>query len=553
MLSRARAALLPLALVIAAVASFATSDAQARVSTLTFHAAAETNPSANIAASPAYPAICESAPSGQACEDSALAALNNARSVMGQAAYALPSNFETLPAAYQLEALANSDRAQYGLSPINGLNPTLTAAAQAAIAADSDPTGPTVVDGQHYTAWSANWAAGWASPLYTYYEWMYDDGMGSSNADCTSTNGSGCWGHRIGTLRDFGSAFLAMGVGGGTSPRYGRPAFTELFEAFPGAVGLTQTDTSPIGNVEALTQTSSGISVSGWALDPDTQASIRVDVYADGVGLGSITANGPRSDVATVMRDGSAHGFSASFPLGQGVHTVCVYAIDANGSNNSLLSCRAIALDFSPVGYVDSVSVSASGVSLSGWAFDRDVTGSPVRIDVYDGGTGLGSTTANLSRPDVASLFGIDAAHGFSTTFPLTGGGAHNICAYAINLGAGNNVLLQCRTVIVYVNPVGSLDSVSQSPYGVSVTGWALDPNSTGAIRVDVYADGVGLGSTTAGGNRPDVDAAFHDGPQHGFSASFPLSRGGHIVCAYGINVGPGSNVLLGCRAVVIS
>ena len=43
-----------------------------------------------------------------------------------------------------------------------------------------------VVDGQHYTAWTANWAAGWSSALYTYYEWMYDDGYGSSNADCTS-------------------------------------------------------------------------------------------------------------------------------------------------------------------------------------------------------------------------------------------------------------------------------------------------------------------------------------------------------------------------------
>jgi hypothetical protein len=201
----------------------------------TFLAAAG-SPSSNIAPSPAYPSVCQSAPSGQACQDSAIAALNHARAVMGQPAYALPAGFESLSAAMQFLVLANSDRAIYGLSQIAGLNDVLSSAAQAGIAADNDPTGPAVVNGSHFTSWTSNWAAGWSSSLYTYYEWMYDDGIGSSNIDCSSTNGSGCWGHRLGTLHDFGNSFVAMGVGSGLSPHYGSMAFTELFEGFaPGS------------------------------------------------------------------------------------------------------------------------------------------------------------------------------------------------------------------------------------------------------------------------------------------------------------------------------
>jgi hypothetical protein len=44
------------------------------------------------------------------------------------------------------------------------------------------------------------------------YFWMYDDGPGSPNADCTPSNQSGCWGHRDNILGFGRATALAMGV-----------------------------------------------------------------------------------------------------------------------------------------------------------------------------------------------------------------------------------------------------------------------------------------------------------------------------------------------------
>ncbi len=69
----------------------------------------------------------------------------------------------------------------------------------------------------------------------------------------------------------------------------------------------------------------------GWAIDPDTTASIPVHVYVGAVGT-AITADGSRPDVATFYPGyGSAHGYVATVPDPGGRVTVCVYAIDERG------------------------------------------------------------------------------------------------------------------------------------------------------------------------------------------------------------------------------
>ena len=242
-----------------------------------------TLPSGNIAPSPGYPSYCQSAPSGASCQTDAINALNHARAAMGLPAYSLPANFQSLDALIQFLVLSNQDRASYGLTQITGLNATLNAAAAAGVAGDTDPVGPAVVDGNHFTAWTSNWAAGWASPLYTYYEWMYDDGYGSSNVDCTSPSAAGCWGHRRSTLNNFGSAQVLMGAAAGTSPHYGQPAFAELYEGFaPSAVlssaGYTPANITPgwatesVSNSQAVYRIAAGSVYSkryatstGWA------------------------------------------------------------------------------------------------------------------------------------------------------------------------------------------------------------------------------------------------------------------------------------------------
>jgi hypothetical protein len=94
-----------------------------------------------------------------------------------------------------------------------------------------------------------------------------------------------------------------------------------------------------------------------------------------------------------------------------------------------------------PVGYFDSASCS----TFSGWTKDPDTTAA---IDVHfyaDGpagtGTYIGSTLADTYRGDLPYD---DKNHGFSFTFPdsLNDGIGHQIYAYAIDSGGGENPLL---------------------------------------------------------------------------------------------------------------
>jgi hypothetical protein len=153
--------------------------------------------------------------------------------VLGIAAYNIPANFSSMTPPQQLLVLSNLDRAVFGLQQLAGLNSTLNTAAQQGVTNGGDPVGVDVGSAQ-WQSWASNWASGYPNAAYTYYAWMYDDGLGSSNGDCTSSNSSGCWGHRLNTLHNFGSNVqLGMGVGAtGTT-------FTELYESFAASASVS--------------------------------------------------------------------------------------------------------------------------------------------------------------------------------------------------------------------------------------------------------------------------------------------------------------------------
>ena len=102
--------------------------------------------------------------------------------------------------------------------------------------------------------------------------------------------------------------------------------------------------------------------------------------------------------------------------------------------------------------------------------------------------------------------------------------------------------------------PIGSLDVVTPVPGGVSVAGWAIDPDQVEPIPVHVYIDSSGV-PLTANTPRSDVEAAYplYAKRDHGFSANLLASPGTHQVCAYAINMsGSGYNRQLGCVTVTV-
>ncbi|WP_349426765.1 hypothetical protein [Microbacterium sp. LWS13-1.2] len=360
------------------------------------------------------------------------------------------------------------------------------------------------------------------------------------------------------------AAALRAGYGEGDAcSSYGNRNF---FQYFTDWFGSTTGGGNPFGNVESMMGDSGSIRVTGWAADPDTTSPIEVHIYVGSVGTAFVAAD-ERPDVgAAYPAVGSKHGFNVRVKVpAAGTHTVCAYAINAGAGTNKLLSCGTVSVTgpidggSAPIGYLESLTVSGTTATASGWAIDPD-TASPIKVRLTVGGSTT-EVTADRTRPDVgASYPSAGSNHGFSAQVSLPTG-TSTMCAVAVNTAViGGNTDIGCRTVTVAaptpaVNkaPFGNFESVGVSSGNLTIAGWAIDPNVTGPIQVHVYVDGVGKGYT-ADVSRPDVGAAYPGyGDRHGFVVQTSASPGSHYVCVYAIDDAGGSNPTLGCRTVTVA
>ena len=130
-----------------------------------------------------------------------------------------------------------------------------------------------------------------------------------------------------------------------------------------------------------------------------------------------------------------------------GAHQFCVYGIDTQHIQNSLLGCQTFTVTGAPFGHLDSVTSRDDGVMVAGWAIDPN-TASPITVNLYVDGVFSMGVLAGVSRPDVGATFiSSGPLHGFQQLLALSPG-AHTVCAYAINVGLGaSNPSLGCQTV----------------------------------------------------------------------------------------------------------
>jgi hypothetical protein len=162
------------------------------------------------------------------CTADALATIDNARASEGVSPLSFDlASFEAMAPAEQLFVIANLERVDRGLQPIAYLTTQLDQYAQTGAQNSTDPGFPsTLTGGAKLKTGASNFAQGAANALIANDLWMYDDGPGGPNADCTSSNSSGCWGHRDGILLAdpergcflvMGAATVAAGPGLGLS------------------------------------------------------------------------------------------------------------------------------------------------------------------------------------------------------------------------------------------------------------------------------------------------------------------------------------------------
>lgn len=344
-----------------------------------------------------------------------------------------------------------------------------------------------------------------------------------------------------------GAALANLGGAGDACSSYGNRNFWVYFNNW---FGTPTGSLSPIGGFD-LTGGFGSVVIGGWAVDRNTKDAVRIDVYADGKGLTSFAANSSRADVGAAYPGfGDNHGISRTEPLSAGTHELCVYAINVGVGSNTLFGCRSVQIgEASPFGDMR-VSTGPGGVNISGWAIDPE-TSDPIEVHFYVDGYGR-AIKADKVRPDLAvSYASSGSAHGYSERFDLSPG-VHGVCAFGINVGFGNNTLMGCFDVNVPSgSPFGGTD-VTPIPGGVQLRGWTIDPDSANAVDVHVYIDRVGQ-AIKADKFRPDVGGVYPSyGENHGIDQRFDLSPGKHSVCAFGINIGVGSNTLLACYDVIV-
>jgi hypothetical protein len=152
-----------------------------------------------------------------ACVSGWLKSIDHARSLEGVGPMELPSNFSSLPPFAQTFVLVNLERTARGVPPMVALVSPLDATAQGGADRNTDPS----LAGLGASA--SIWSGGHASSLGALYDWMYDDGPGSSNVDCPPSGGGGCWGHRDAILGGYGGCRGLCFMGSGWNPSSFRP------------------------------------------------------------------------------------------------------------------------------------------------------------------------------------------------------------------------------------------------------------------------------------------------------------------------------------------
>jgi hypothetical protein len=319
------------------------------------------------------------------------------------------------------------------------------------------------------------------------------------------------------------------------------------------------TGTNPIGVLDTVSvRPSDGVvTVSGWTADLDDPVDpLRVEIYDNGAYAAAVIARDSRPDVgAAVPKIGSNHGFTVSYAGKTGVHEVCAVALNHVGGANTELGCRTVRISNDPVGVLEVSPQRPGGFVISGYAIDPNAPTAAVLVRTYLDGKYVSGRLANASRTGLPAEYSAAGPnHGFSFGLPMTAG-THQICVYAMNIGAGAvNPRLGCRTVTLVNNPVGVLESSLQQPGGFRLTGYVLDPNTTSSISVRVYVDGRWVTTGLAAAARPDLLTRYPaNGQNHGFSIFTPVTAGTHQVCVYGMNVGAGTaNTRFGCRTVTM-
>lgn len=345
---------------------------------------------------------------------------------------------------------------------------------------------------------------------------------------------------------------------GDSCSSYGNRNFWRLWTDWFG--DPTVNSHSPIGVIKDMWATEDGIAFWGWALDPDVPTEpVQLRISVGGV-VTFWSADAPYEQMATAAPGaGIHHGFGGTVAAPPGTQQeICVTMVNQAGGLDASLGCRTIDLPprVSPRGELKELWASVDGVHMWGWTIDPDAVPNAVDLHIQV------DSTWHVMRADAPYSLGpslVEGAgpdHGFGGTLAVSPG-VHRVCVTAINQNEGNNLPFGCRDVtvpsIADVSPKGEVKDVWGTAEGVSLWGWAADPDALDeSVQVIVQ---VGSNWYAWQANQPNATVSAKvpgAGANHGWGGTIPVPPGEHWVCVYYTNINQGVDVNEDCRRVSV-
>ena len=242
-----------------------------------------------------------------------------------------------------------------------------------------------------------------------------------------------------------------------------------------------------------------------------------------------------------------------------GITTVIASGNDGWANGVSAPGCISTAVT---VGAVDGVPDASTFYSNDGPQVDLMAPGSNITSSILGSQMGLLSGTS-MATPAVAGAIAVLAGNGVQPSQWLTRlqrVAQTGVCVQAsgyviptLRLDVALGITTPSTTYGCGGSPFGVWDNSTAGPGTITVRGWAIDPGQLETVPLHVYVDGAFAYSGLAAELRSDVGAVYpFYGSDRGFSIPVTVNSGTRNVCVAMINQGPGSNVWLGCRSVVV-
>ena len=235
------------------------------------------------------------------------------------------------------------------------------------------------------------------------------------------------------------------------------------FAGLVGAAGAAQAAPNPQANdpmgwVRSVSSTTSGLSLAGWAADPN-QLTANVVVYAvlDGRSvLGQTVTSQRNPTVTSTFRTGATPGWVLSVAVPTGNHVVCVGFRNLGPGMDRIRRCIATPLGravsttesaaHNPVGAITGSWASRTAVRFAGWATDPDIRWRRSVVVLYiDGRPAQTVATFRTPSPRPSPATGVRSWYDIRAGVSVFG--AHVGCIWVVNTGLGANSFLGCQTV----------------------------------------------------------------------------------------------------------